>query len=172
MPEPPTPHPDAARAAQRDWHLREHTLWLLRGGEAHIGFERAFADLPPELRGARPSSQPFTPWRLLEHMRITQHDILEFSRDPDYKSPPWPEGYWPAEDAPPDDAAWNRSLNVFRKDREAFDRIIADPATDLLAPIPHGTGQTLLREALLIVDHTAYHLGQLVLLRRELGAWG
>jgi hypothetical protein len=151
--------------------LRDHLLYLLRGGGAHLDFEKAIADLPARLRGAKPPGQPHTPWRLLEHLRIAQWDILEFSRSPRHVSPPFPDGYWPAGDAPPDDAAWDRSLAAFRADLKAMQDLVADPATDLFAPIPHGEGQTVLREALLVADHNAYHLGQLVLLRRLLGAW-
>jgi hypothetical protein len=151
--------------------LRKHLLYLLRDGGAHLDFDKAIADLPPELRGAKAPGVPHTPWRLLEHMRIAQRDILEFSRDGRHVSPPWPEGYWPAGDAPPDAAAWDRSVDAFRSDLRAMEDLVADPATDLFAPIPHGQGQTILREALLVADHNSYHLGQLVMLRRLLGAW-
>jgi hypothetical protein len=151
--------------------LRDHLLYLLRGGGAHLDFEKAIAGLPPALRGAKPAGQPHTPWRLLEHLRICQWDILEFSRNPKHVSPPFPEGYWPTGDAPPDAAAWDRSVAAFRADLKAMQDLVADPATDLFAPIPHGDGQTILREALLVADHNAYHLGQLVLVRRLLGAW-
>jgi hypothetical protein len=154
-----------------DKALRDHVLYLLRGGGAHLDFEAAVADLPPGLRGARPPGVPHTPWRLLEHMRIAQWDILEFSRNPRHVSPKFPEGYWPAGDAPPDDTAWDRSVAAFREDLQAMQDLVADPATDLFAPIPHGEGQTVLREALLVADHNAYHLGQLVVIRRALGAW-
>lgn len=154
-----------------DKALREHLLYLLRGGGAHLNFEQAFAGLPAKLRGARPRGLPFTAWRLLEHMRIAQWDILEFSRDSKHASPEFPEDYWPAGDAPPNAAAWERSINSFRGDRKAMEKLVADPKTDLNARIPHGTGQTILREALLVADHNAYHLGQVVMLRRLLGAW-
>lgn len=165
------PRARAERRDAQDAPLREHLLSLLRGGNAHLDFDTAVADLPPALRGAKPPGQPFTPWRLVEHMRITQWDILEFIRSAEHISPPFPSGYWPEGDAPPDAAAWDRSLEAFRADREALEQLVADPATDLFARIPHGTGQTILREALVVADHTAYHLGQLVLLRRLLGAW-
>jgi hypothetical protein len=151
--------------------LREHLLELLRGGSAHLDFDKAIANLPAALRGTRPAGLPHTPWRLLEHMRIAQWDILEFSRNPRHVSPAWPEGYWPKGDAPPDDAAWDRSVAAFRADLRAMQDLVADPATDLFARIPHGKGQTILREALLTADHNAYHLGQLVEVRRMLGAW-
>jgi hypothetical protein len=151
--------------------LREHLLYLLRGGGAHLDFDAAVADLPPALRGAKVPGLPHTPWRLVEHMRLAQWDILEFSRNPGHVSPAFPEGYWPAGDAPPDEAAWDRSLAAFRADLKAMQDLVADPANDLFTPIPHGQGQTTLREALLVADHNAYHLGQLVVVRRLLGAW-
>ena len=151
--------------------LREHLLYLLRGGDAHLHFNKAVAHLPPALRGAKPAGQPHTPWRLLEHMRIAQWDILEFSRNPRHVSPAFPEGYWPKGDAPPDAAAWDKSVAAFRADLKAMQDLVADPKTDLFTPLAHGEGQTVLREALLVADHNAYHLGQLVLLRRLLGNW-
>ena len=154
-----------------DRALRDHLLDLLRGGGAHLHFDAAVADLPTKLRGAKPAGLPHTPWRLLEHMRICQWDILEFSRNPKYVEPKFPDDYWPKGDAPPDDAAWDRSIASFRADLKAMQDLVADPATDLFAPIPHGDGQTILREALLVADHNAYHLGQLVTVRRLLGAW-
>jgi len=154
-----------------DQKLREHLLYLLGGGGAHLDFDQAVADLPPELRGARPPNIPHTPWRLVEHMRIAQWDILEFSRNPRHVSPDWPEGYWPQGDAPADEQAWKQSLSRFRADLDEMKRLVADPHADLMARIPHGSGQTILREALLVADHNAYHLGQLVTVRRALGAW-
>jgi hypothetical protein len=154
-----------------DLSLRKHLLYLLGDGGAHLDFERAIADLPPDLRGAKPAGLPFTPWRLLEHLRITQWDILEFSRNPKHVSPRWPEGYWPPDDAPPHHKAWDRSVKAFRVNRRTMRDLVANPSTDLFGPIPHGDGQTILREALLLADHNAYHLGQVVLVRRLLGAW-
>ncbi len=154
-----------------DQALREHLLYLLRGGGAHLDFDAAVEGLPVALRGAKVPGVPHSPWRLLEHLRIAQWDILEFSRNPKHVSPPFPDGYWPADDAPPDAAAWDRSVAAFRADLQAMQDLVADPATDLFAPIPHGDGQTILREALLVADHNAYHLGQLVVVRRALGAW-
>ena len=154
-----------------DQVLREHVLSMLRGGGAHLDFEAAIADLPEELRGARVANVPHTPWRLLEHMRIAQWDILEFSRNPEHLSPDWPDGYWPNGDAPPDAKSWDKSIEAFRADAQAMIDLVADPGTDLFAEIPHGDGQTILREALLVADHNAYHLGQLVVLRRCLSAW-
>ena len=151
--------------------LRDHLLYLLRGGGAHLDFEAAIAHLPADLRGAKPAGLPHTPWRLVEHMRLAQWDILEFSRNPNHVSPKFPDGYWPEGDAPHDADAWDRSIAAFRSDLKAMQDLVADSATDLFAPIPHGQGQTILREALLLADHNAYHLGQLVTIRRLLGAW-
>jgi hypothetical protein len=154
-----------------DQALREHVLDLLKGGGAHLDFEQAIADLPEALRGAKVDGAPHTPWRLLEHLRICQWDILAFSRNPEHRSPEFPDGYWPKGDAPPTPRAWDESVAGFRADLQAMVELVADPQTDLFARIPHGEGQTILREALLVADHNAYHLGQLVLLRRCLGAW-
>jgi len=154
-----------------DQRLREHLLELLSGGGAHLTFERAIADLPPELRGQRPQGTPHTPWRLLEHLRICQWDILEFSRSSGHVSPDFPDGYWPSEDAPRDADAWESSVQAIEQDLAAMKELVADPNVDLLAPFPWGKGQTLAREAMLLADHNAYHLGQLVEIRRMLGAW-
>jgi hypothetical protein len=155
----------------KDHALREHLLYLLRGGGAHVNFEKVLADFPAELRGAKTAGIPFTPWKLLEHMRIAQWDILEFNQNPQHVSPDFPSGYWPAGYAPPDPTAWDKSLKAFRADLKALQKLVENPATDLFARIPHGNGQTILREALLVVDHNAYHIGQLVLIRRLFGAW-
>ena len=154
-----------------DQALRVHVLYLLQGGGAHLSFEQAVADLTAELRGAKVDGAPHTPWRLLEHLRICQWDILEFSRNPQHVSPEFPDGYWPNGDAPPTAQAWDESVAAFQADMQAMIELVADPRTDLFARIPHGDGQTILREALLVADHNAYHLGQLVFLRRCLGAW-
>ncbi len=151
--------------------LRQHVLDLLRGRNAHADFDTVLADFPSRLRGVKPPGAAHTAWQVLEHMRIAQSDILEFSRDAKHKSPPWPEGYWPKTEAPPSAASWNNSLRSFRADWKAMAKLVADKKTDLFSKIPHGTGQTILREALLVADHNAYHLGELVLLRRLLGAW-
>lgn len=154
-----------------DQALREHLLYLLHGGGAHLSFDDAIANLPKELRGAKPQGVLHTPWRLLEHMRICQWDILEFSRNPGHVSPEFPDGYWPNDDAPPITEAWDNSIQAFRADLQAMQDLVADPDTDLFAAIPHGDGQTILRESLLVADHNAYHLGQLVVVRRCLGIW-
>jgi DinB superfamily len=151
--------------------LREQLIELLNGGHAHADFDKATDGLPVELRGAKPPGLPHTPWRLVEHMRIAQWDIVRFSIDPKHVSPEWPRGYWPEGDAPPNDLAWDRTLAAFRSDLEAMKELIADPRTELFAPIPHGDGQTILREAMLVADHNSYHLGQLITVRRLLGAW-
>lgn len=154
-----------------DQALREHAIYLLQGGGAHLTFEAAVADMPVKLRGAKVAGVPHTAWRLVEHMRLCLWDILEFSRNPEHISPAWPEGYWPAEDAPPSEAAWDQSIAAYQADIQAMIALVSDTTIDPLAPIAHGDGQTILREALLAADHAAYHLGQLVLLRRALGAW-
>jgi len=156
---------------KNDHALREHLLELLTADHAHVNFNKAIADMPVELRGAKPGGLPHTPWRLVEHMRIAQWDILQFSIDPRHVSPEFPDGYWPDGDAPPDRRAWDRSIAAFQADLTAMMNLVADPKTDLFTPLPHGQGQTILREALLVADHNAYHLGQLVTVRRLLGAW-
>jgi hypothetical protein len=151
--------------------LRKQLVELLRMEGAHLSFDDAVADFPVKLRGIKPHGAPRTPWQLLEHLRIAQWDILEFTRDPKHVSPDFPSGYWPKSEAPPDDHAWDKSVRAFRADLKAMSDLVANDATDLLAPIPHAEGKTILREALLLADHNAYHLGELVLLRRLLGAW-
>jgi hypothetical protein len=158
-----------ALAASHDQALREHLVDLLKGGGAHIGFEDAVAKWPPDLTGVKVAKFPHTAWMLLEHMRMAQYDILEFSRNPKHVSPPWPEGYWPASEAPPDEKAWAASITAFKKDLRTMERLVAEPKVDLLPRIPWGDGQTVLREALLVADHNAYHLGQLLTLRKSLG---
>ncbi len=146
--------------------LRTEVLRLLDGGHAHITFDKAIAGWPPDLRGIRAGSAPLTAWRLIEHMRIAQWDILEYVRNPDHQSPRWPDEYWPEGDAPPSGEAWDKSVAGFRRDHSAI-RLLVE-TEDLLAPIPFANGVTLLREALLVADHNAYHLGQLVMLRHVL----
>jgi hypothetical protein len=151
--------------------LREHLVNLIRGGHAHADFDSTVKNLPAALRGKRPKGAEHSPWEILEHLRIAQWDILEFSRNPKHKSPDWPSGYWPSSATPPDEKAWDKSVRAFRKDLNAMCALVEDVSTDLFASIPHGDGQTILREALLVADHNAYHLGELVLVRRLLGAW-
>ena len=158
-------------AKQLETSVRKHVLYLLGSGGAHLDFEAAVARFPASLRGAKPGGVPHTAWQLLEHMRIAQWDILEFSRNAKHVSPKFPDGYWPPTDTPPSARAWNQSVHAFRADLQAMVALVSNPRHDLLARIPHGEGQTLLREALLVADHNAYHLGQLVLLRKMLEAW-
>lgn len=158
-------------ANDRDAVLRGHLLELLDGGSAHLDFEAAVGGLDPKSWGARPEGLPYSPWQLLEHLRICQRDILEFSRSAGHPKLDWPADYWPDSQAPPDDLAWDRTIAAFREDAGAFRDLVADPATDLIAPFSWGTGQTVAREAMLLADHNAYHLGQLVVVRRLLGAW-
>ncbi|MGH9558276.1 MAG: DinB family protein, partial [Bryobacteraceae bacterium] len=151
--------------------LRDHLLYLLRGGGAHADFDSAIKGLPADLRGKRPRGAPHSPWELLEHMRLAQFDILDFCRNPEYVGRKWPDDYWPKSAAPPSTSAWTKSVRAFREDLEAMCELVANPIKDLFARIPRGEEQTVLREALLVADHNAYHLGQLVLVRRLLGAW-
>ena len=156
-------------AAPPDKSLRDHLLYLLNDGGAHVGFDRAMGDWPVQLAGAKVANFPHTAWMLLEHMRIAQWDILEFSRNPRHKSPPWPEGYWPATEAAPSEKAWKDAMSAFKKDLRAMAQLVANSRVDLFAKLPWGDGQTVLREALLVADHNAYHLGQLVMLRKCIG---
>ena len=157
--------------ADKDNALREHLVYLLGGGGAHVDFESAVKDVPPELRGKIPPNAMHSLWGILEHLRIAQWDILDFSRSAKYEALKWPDEYWPKTEAPPDDRAWNQSIKRFRADLEAMKKLVSDPKTDLYAKIPHGEDQTILREALLIADHNAYHLGEFVIVRRLLGNW-
>jgi len=154
-----------------DASLRQHLIELLAGGQAHAKFDDAIKNLPPKLRGAKPAHFPHSPWMLLEHLRIAQQDILGFSRNEKHESPKWPEGYWPKTEAPPTAAAWTKSVNQFQSDLKAMQTLVKNPKADLFAKIPWGDGQTILREALLLADHNAYHIAQLVDVRRLLGAW-
>jgi uncharacterized damage-inducible protein DinB len=154
-----------------DTQLREHLKNLLSMEGAHLRWKASFTGIPPKLRGVRPKGIPHSAWEQLEHMRIAQSDILEFSRDANHVSPKWPAGYWPKTAAPPSAAAWDKSLKAFAHDLQEMTDLVLNPSTDLFARIQHGTGQTILREALLVADHNSYHLGQVVDLRRLLGAW-
>jgi hypothetical protein len=154
-----------------DAAIRQHLIDLLRSQNAHANFDAAVEDLDPALRGRSVPGCPYTAWQLVEHLRIAQWDILEFTRSSAHTSPEWPEGYWPPTDVPVDVDAWESSVAAFRADLAAMCELIRDPATDLLAPLPWGAGQTPFREAVLLADHNAYHVGQLILLRRLLGAW-
>ena len=154
-----------------DKSLREHLVALLREGNAHLTFDQAVAGLPDDAQGRKPAGIPHTPWRLVEHLRICQWDILEFSRNRDHVSPDFPDGYWPSSDGPPSPDNWYRSIERFQQDLAAMVDLVTDPSTDLHGPIPHGQGQTILREALLVADHNAYHIGQLIVVRQALGCW-
>jgi hypothetical protein len=159
----------AARPASPDQPLRDHLLYLLKGGGAHADFDSAMGDWPVQVAGVKVANFPHTAWMLLEHMRLAQWDILEFSRNAKHVSPKWPEGYWPASEAPPNEKAWIASMAAFKKDLRTMERLVSDRKVDLYARIPWGDGQTILREALLVADHNAYHLGQLVMLRKSIG---
>ena len=164
--------PKRTPATDCDSALRQHVVEVLEGGHAHATFDAAVKNLPAALRGKRPKGAEHSPWEILEHLRIAQWDILEFSRDPKHKSPDWPTGYWPAKQAPPDEKAWDKSVRAFRRDLKEMCAMVTNDSTSLFVKIPHGSGQTILREALLLADHNAYHLGEMVLVRRLLGAWG
>ena len=151
--------------------LRAHLVRLLDWEEAHAGFDKAVAGLPADTRGAVPQGFEHSAWQLLEHLRIAQHDILDFCRNPDYRELSWPDDYWPAAAAPPSATAWDESIRQFREDRAALQALARDSAVDLGVRIPHGNGQTYLRELLLAADHAAYHVGELIVVRRLLGAW-
>jgi hypothetical protein len=153
---------------ETDTLLRQHLLYLLRGGGAHIDFEEVMGNFPVHLIDQKVEGVPYTMWQVLEHMRITQWDILEFSRNPEHASPPWPDGYWPSDEESPDEEAWNQSIEAFRSDLASMQAFVEDASTDLFAPIEHGDGQTVLREALLAADHNAYHLGVASTLKRIL----
>ena len=155
-----------------DKALRKHLVNLLTKAEAHADFEKAVKGLAPELRGQTPPGAEHSAWELVEHIRITLWDILDFSRNPEYKEREWPAAYWPTPTENVSDAAWDKSIEGYRGTLKEMCDLVTDESTDLFAKIPHGDGQTVLREAMLAADHTSYHVGQLVLVRRLLGAWG
>jgi hypothetical protein len=165
------PAPKSKPSSNTDRELREQLVYLLKGGGAHVHFTDGLDDFPAGKYGTFANALPHTGWQLLEHSRIAQRDILEFSRNPKHVSPDFPGGYWPKTPMPPDDKAWHNSVAAFQKDLTDMVRLVQNPRTDLFAKIPHGQGQTILREVLVLADHNAYHLGQLVDLRRALGAW-
>ncbi len=160
-----------APGKDRDQALREHLVYLLKGGGAHIHFMDSLEGFPAGKRGALAQGLAHTAWQLLEHVRLAQWDILEFSRNPKHVSPEFPDGYWPKTPIPLSDEAWEKSVAKFQDDLGQVIRLVENPKTDLFAKIPHGQRQTILREALLLADHNSYHLGQLVDLRRALGVW-
>lgn len=153
---------------------RTQLIALLRGGQAHVTFDEVIKDFPAEHRGTVPDGLPYSAWQILEHLRITQRDILDFSAPPTggYQPIEWPEGYWPKSPEPPGPRAWDVCVATIRKDLETFEALITRPGVDLYKPFRWGDGQNLLREALLIADHNSYHLGEMVVLRRLLGIWG
>src|ERR1044071_1747657 len=153
-------------AKQEDESLRKHVLYFLGGGGAHLSFDDFVNSFPPDLCGRRIEGLPYTPWQVLEHMRLAQWDILEFSRDPDHVSPEFPKGYWPKPDELGNPQLWQQTIHQFRNDLQQMEALVEDPSTDLHAKIAHGDGQTILREALLIADHNAYHLGVLAVMAR------
>lgn len=136
-----------------------------------MDLKAALANVPVKLRGKRPAGMEHSPWELLEHLRLATWDILEFSRDAKHVSPEWPSGYWPKHPNPPSATAWGKSVKALERDLRSMGKLIANPKTDLFARIPHGTGQTLFEEALVVADHNAYHVGQLILVRKALGCW-
>jgi hypothetical protein len=154
-----------------DAGIRDLLSRALSWGDAHVSFDDAVEGLAPPLRGVRPAGVPHSAWELLEHLRITQSDILEFCVRADYQEKTWPDDYWPASPVPPSDDAWQSSVAAYQKDREALQKLAKSPEIDLDATIPHGSGQTYGRELVLVIDHSAYHLAQLVLVRQLLGAW-
>ncbi len=156
---------------ETDQITREQLLGLLRGGHAHMPFNAAVANFPIERINDQPPNVPYTPWHLLEHLRITQWDILEFINSPDYISPDWPDGYWPAQDDLADRQAWEKTIHDFQKDQKALEELVENPETDLYQPIPHGDGQNILQEILTVCDHTAYHIGEFAILRQVMGTW-
>ncbi len=153
--------------------IRKQLVEFLRGGQAHATFEDVVKNFPPKLRGAVPTGLPYSAWQVLEHIRIAQDDIVRFSMNHDgsYRSPKWPQGYWPASAEPPEAKSWERSVQQVQKDRNQMIHLVSDPANDLLTTFPWGEGQNLLRETLLVADHTSHHLGELIVIRRLLGAW-
>jgi uncharacterized damage-inducible protein DinB len=151
--------------------LREQLVKLLSWEEAHASFDAAVANLPAEKRGTAPAGLPYSPWQLLEHLRISQHDILDFCLNPAYQEMSWPKDYWPSAASPQSADAWTASIEQFRRDRSGLEALARDESIDLNARIPHGTGQTYLRQLLLAADHAAYHIGELIVVRRLLGAW-
>lgn len=151
--------------------LREQLLQLLRGGNAHWGLDKTVEGFPPEQINTLPPNVPYSPWHILEHMRIAQSDIVEFVRDPDHVSPEWPEGYWPPVDEEADEATWQRTIQALRSDMADLEAIVQDPATDFYVDLPHAEGYTILREILLVADHNSHHLGEFAILRQVMGTW-
>ncbi len=154
-----------------DTIVREQLRALLEGGNAHMTFDEAVTNFPREQMNTKPQNVPYTPWQLLEHIRIAQWDILEFIRNSRYVSPPWPEGYWPEESVQADEVAWEKTLASFRTDLQSLLAMVADPTVDLYTPIQHGDGQNILREMLVVADHNAYHISEFATYRQVMGTW-
>ncbi len=151
--------------------LREQLVQLLRSKNAHMSLDHAIADFPMQAINKRPPNVPYTPWHLLEHIRITQWDILEFIRDPQHVSPAWPTGYWPEQDAQAEPTDWENTIQSYRLDLDSLEALVRDPETELFTPIPHGDGQNILREILTVADHSAYHVGEFAILRQVMNTW-
>lgn len=151
--------------------LRANLAKLLDWRDAHANFDAAVAKMPPALRGKKPRGLPYSSWQLLEHLRLAQRDILDFCVASKYEEKNWPDDYWPSKPTPPNSKAWAKSVAAFKADRQALIELVNDSRIDLLATVPHGDGQSYLREMLLVADHNAYHIGQLIYVRRLLGAW-
>lgn len=167
---PSRPNPAGLQAGV-DTALRKQLLSLLTWDHAHVTFDEVVRGIPARVRGIQPPGLPYSLWQLLEHIRLAQRDILEFCIDPAYRAPKWPDDYWPKAPAPPTSHAWRESVSAFKSDRKTIIRLLSEGAVDLFAEIPHGEGQTYLREFVLVADHNAFHVGQLVLMRRLLGVW-
>ena len=151
--------------------IREHLKELLSWNSAHVEFDRVVRNVPPKMRGTCPAGVPYSLWQLLEHVRLAQHDILDFCTNPGYTSPSWPADFWPAESSPVEREDWQQSIAGYRRDRHSLVQLVTDPSIDPMEAIPHGDGQTYFREIILVADHTAYHLGEMVVVRRMLGIW-
>lgn len=162
---------NSTRTVDQNSALRDQLQKILDWQDAHANFDAAVKDFPARMQGARPEGFPHSGWQLLEHMRLTQEDILDFCRNPDYEERKWPDEYWPKTPEPPSPKSWQESVAAYERDRDDFKKLTVDPNLDLFATIPHGTGQTYLREILLVADHTSYHVGQLIMLRKQLGVW-
>jgi uncharacterized damage-inducible protein DinB len=162
---------EGAVMPDEDRAIRKELMEFLSGGNAHASIDDAVKDFPPSLYAKKPAGAPHTAWQLLEHIRITLDDLLEFCRNPDYRAPKWPDGYWPKKDTPESAEAWNTSVKALKRDSQEFEKLLKSNDVDLTAKIPWGEGQTILREILLAGDHTSYHVGQLIMLRKQLGAW-
>jgi DinB superfamily len=158
-------------AKSEDRVLRDALVEFLRGASAHADFETVVKGFPAELRGKKPKGSEHSAWQLVEHIRLALDDLYAFSTNPEYTAMKWPDDYWPEEAAPPSEAAWSASVRAVKRGLEEFEKLIGDAKTNFSATIPWGEGQTILREVLLAGQHTSYHVGQLVSLRRELGAW-